>query len=1072
METNYKQRVVYLQFLKSEIESNLDESDVEVLESQLRSLNKSLEEVDECKQKYVNECLANEIDVLEWVESQKPLYNEFKKFRKEIKIKIDELKIAHAEKVMRHQLKIEEEISQYKEKLEIERNKRIAEQQQKINSLLQTEITELTVERNTEQENFMQKQQQFLEKGVDRQNHSDKTNVKLQRLKITPFTGDIVDFVRFWSQFSVEIDQTNINDITKLNYLIELVQGSARNDILGLPHSPDGYAEAKKILEQTYGKETVVFRELVFQLESLPVIRYTTNKKLIYEFSQKFSRIIRTLKTMGKLDSVEGLIHSTFVKLGPVRENLAASSPDWEKWSLSDLAENLRRFVDRNSLGSEKGETESRYDRNKDKMLFNENKLNRGGQKCVFCDYTNHNAYKCMKVLEIQKRREIIRNKQLCYNCLKPGHMANKCRSRKCEKCNRSHHITVCDMSEKASIPVRKDFSEKSMGMLQIGCIHPTALVEVNGIPARVLFDTGASSSYICTDLLTKINIKPVRTEFREIEQLYEGIIKRKVEIFKIKLSSRILNHEINIEVGNSGKDILTYLPNYNISQLKKNYHKIRHIKFSDEEDPGSQEKLPVHIILGARDINKVKTLEPAIICKNDIVVEMTKLGWIISGGGHINPSFHEKFFLSSEEQFKIMTQMSLYGISDETDKNASFHNEYSDKLIQNANGRYVAPLPWKTDVLKLPENKQIALKRLGKNTDRLEKFGKLKDYDDIIKGQIEAGILERVPANITSSNGIHYIPHQAVIKESSETTKLRVVFDCSAKANLEQPSLNDCLETGPALQPHLFDILMRIRSYKYLILGDIEKAFHMIAIREKDIDAQRLFWYKNIEKREIEELRFTRVIFGSTASPYILGATLQKHCLKYVDKYPETAKALLENTYVDDVHCGSDSKSSLERFKRESIIILGEANMTLHKWNSNIKQLEGDLNPVSGENRPGHEEEYPTYAKMINNTKENETKILGLNWDKNNDTISINFRAKEANTNTITKRNILSYVHSIYDLLGLASPVTIIGKVIFSKTCLLKLRWDEKVPVDIAQSWIKFVEQLKSIQLWYFLDT
>ena len=142
---------------------------------------------------------------------------------------------------------------------------------------------------------------------------------------------------------------------------------------------------------------------------------------------------------------------------------------------------------------------------------------------------------------------------------------------------------------------------------------------------------------------------------------------------------------------------------------------------------------------------------------------------------------------------------------------------------------------------------------------------------------------------------------------------------------------------------------------------------------------------------------------------------------------------------------------------------------MTLHKWNSNIKQLEGDLNPVSGENRPGHEEEYPTYAKMINNTKENETKILGLNWDKNNDTISINFRAKEANTNTITKINILSYVHSIYDLLGLASPVTIIGKVIFSKTCLLKLRWDEKVPVDIAQSWIKFVEQLKKYPVMVF---
>ena len=87
------------------------------------------------------------------------------------------------------------------------------------------------------------------------------------------------------------------------------------------------------------------------------------------------------------------------------------------------------------------------------------------------------------------------------------------------------------------------------------------------------------------------------------------------------------------------------------------------------------------------------------------------------------------------------------------------------------------------------------------------------------MKEQISEGILEEVPEP-KSLEGVHYIPQQAVIKEEAQSTKLRVVYDCSAKCRPEEPSLNDCLETGPPLQPHLFDILMRARTYKYLITG------------------------------------------------------------------------------------------------------------------------------------------------------------------------------------------------------------------------------------------------------------
>ena len=67
---------------------------------------------------------------------------------------------------------------------------------------------------------------------------------------------------------------------------------------------------------------------------------------------------------------------------------------------------------------------------------------------------------------------------------------------------------------------------------------------------------------------------------------------------------------------------------------------------------------------------------------------------------------------------------------------------------------------------------------------------------------QLEQGVLEIVPEILTGED-IQYIPHQAVIRDQAESTKVRIVYDCSAKANSQEPSLNDCLEVGPPLHSY-----------------------------------------------------------------------------------------------------------------------------------------------------------------------------------------------------------------------------------------------------------------------------
>lgn len=70
------------------------------------------------------------------------------------------------------------------------------------------------------------------------------------------------------------------------------------------------------------------------------------------------------------------------------------------------------------------------------------------------------------------------------------------------------------------------------------------------------------------------------------------------------------------------------------------------------------------------------------------------------------------------------------------------------------------------------------------------------------MREQLTTGIIEQVPEN-PSGNIVHYVPHQPVIRENGETTKMRIVYDCSSKANDKVSPLNDCLETGPSLVRH-----------------------------------------------------------------------------------------------------------------------------------------------------------------------------------------------------------------------------------------------------------------------------
>ena len=106
--------------------------------------------------------------------------------------------------------------------------------------------------------------------------------------------------------------------------------------------------------------------------------------------------------------------------------------------------------------------------------------------------------------------------------------------------------------------------------------------------------------------------------------------------------------------------------------------------------------------------------------------------------------------------------------------------------------------LPWKGDHPPLPSNKSGSMKQLETLVKRLKRAGQLDDYYAINKEQLQEGIIEEAPLAATGRE--FYILNKGVVSESAECTKMRIMYDASAKAYDSAPSLNDCLEVGPVV--------------------------------------------------------------------------------------------------------------------------------------------------------------------------------------------------------------------------------------------------------------------------------
>lgn len=266
-----------------------------------------------------------------------------------------------------------------------------------------------------------------------------------------------------------------------------------------------------------------------------------------------------------------------------------------------------------------------------------------------------------------------------------------------------------------------------------------------------------------------------------------------------------------------------------------------------------------------------------------------------------------------------------------------TFLKKVEEGIRKNIHGHYEMPLPFKSRP-SLPDNKDSAMIRLNHLKRRLQRDEKYKEqYVKFMEEVIERGDAELIEDGGTKGER-WYIPHHGV-RHAKKPDKLRVVFDCSAR--YKGTSLNDHLLSGPDMLNNLSGVLIRFRKHPIALMCDIEKMFHQFHVKEADRDYLRFFWWKQGDlNSQPSEFRMKVHLFGAASSPGCANFGLKHLAKDNVNIYPQGARFVMRDFYVDDGLTSVESAKDAIQLAREARELCAKGDLRLHKFVSNNREV------------------------------------------------------------------------------------------------------------------------------------
>ena len=183
----------------------------------------------------------------------------------------------------------------------------------------------------------------------------------------------------------------------------------------------------------------------------------------------------------------------------------------------------------------------------------------------------------------------------------------------------------------------------------------------------------------------------------------------------------------------------------------------------------------------------------------------------------------------------------------------------------------------------------------------------RFQDVDSVIQEYFYMNHAELVPPQDLSKvdSKMFYLPIHVVRKESSSSTKIRAVFDASAKST-SGISLNDLLMVGPTVHPQLVDVLIRFRVHRVALVADVTKMYCAVELSYEDRDLHRFIWRRNRDEA-MKDYRMKCITFGVSASCFAANIAVKQNAEELKEESRLAYQAVRDSFYVDDGLTGAN---------------------------------------------------------------------------------------------------------------------------------------------------------------------
>ncbi|XP_062542106.1 uncharacterized protein LOC134210102 [Armigeres subalbatus] len=440
-----------------------------------------------------------------------------------------------------------------------------------------------------------------------------------------------------------------------------------------------------------------------------------------------------------------------------------------------------------------------------------------------------------------------------------------------------------------------------------------TAVVYIRGgngelQECRAVLDSCAMSTFMTSACVQKLRLKPFPSDVSVVG--FGGTGKKIAEAVVAEVSSKS-SYFVSLSEFLVTPNITTKLP---LQPFKTAQWEIP--EWVELADPHFNLPARVEILFGILDWDKMMLSRSYQLSDGLPTLRKTVFGWVAGGPVIERRSYPvvQALPITNEQlddQLSRFWQLEGYGqerIYGGDEQRAEEH--YTSTHYRDESGRYVLALPFKNTEFELGDSSHMAHRRFLLLEKRLAKDHNLySEYRKFMQEYFDLGHMEKVGTFNSaepSNEECYFIPHHAVQRPESSTTKVRVVFDASAKSN-NGVSLNDLLLVGPTLQPQLVNILLAFRIHKVVATTDVSKMFRQISIREEDRRFLLILWRPRPEE-ELCIYRLTTVTYGTACAPYQATRTLFQIFEDEANNFPLAAQFGKKSNYVDDALFGAET--------------------------------------------------------------------------------------------------------------------------------------------------------------------